>query len=135
MIGDGAMNHGKPRVDVRAVLYTDDLEPITVLELPTLVRDHLERHGVVRLPIMEPPNYVGAPGVPCAEPVRVVEVWAERFVRKGQSHLMLFTRNDENALLLRSAFLPGQRRELNDQRAQAFAKGFVDALTRLGAGE
>lgn len=127
------MNHEKPRVDVRAVLYADDLEPITVLELPAFVRDHLERHGVVRLPVMEPVSYVGAPGLPRNDSMRVVEVWAERFARKGQSHLMLFTRNDENALLLRAAFLPGQRREMNDQRAQAFAKGFMDALMRLGA--
>lgn len=129
------MNHEKPRVDVRAVLYADDLEPITVLELPAFVRDHLERHGVVRLPVMEPIGYVGAPSLPCNDSMRVVEVWAERFVRKGQSHLMLFTRNDESALLLRAAFLPGQRREMNDQRAQAFAKGFMDALMRMGAGE
>lgn len=130
------MNYEKMRVDVRVVLYADDLEPITVLELPAFVRDHLEQHGVVRLPVVESPGLISAPiQSPSYQTFRTVEIWTERFVRKGQEHLMLFTRNDENALLLRAAFLPGQRRELNDQRAQAFAQGFLDALMRLGAGE
>lgn len=122
------------KVAVRTVLYTDDFEPITVLELPSWSRDYLERHGVVRLTVtmIEAPARFQQEEPPICQEHRTVDVWSEPFVRNGETYLILFTRNDENALLLKSSFLPGQRRELLDQLADAFAKGFLKAIRELG---
>lgn len=120
------------KVDVRTVLYTDDFEPITVLELPASARGFLEEHGLVRLAV--PTRVQFSPSTLPAryEQPKYVTVWTERFIRHGLSHLFLFTNDDENAMLLRAAFLPGQRRDLRDQRANAFAEGFVHALRTIG---
>lgn len=122
------------KVAARTVLYTDDLEPITVLELPSWSRDYLERHGVIRLTvtmIKAPVMFQQEKRLICQE-YRTVDVWSEPFVRNGETHLVLFTHNDENALLLKSSFLPGQRRELRNQLADEFAKGFLRAIRELG---
>jgi len=36
----------------QSVLYTEDMEPITILEIPEGLRNHLINHGVVRLPVL-----------------------------------------------------------------------------------
>lgn len=125
----------EPHVDVHAVLYTDDLEPITVLDLPSHVRAYIESQGRVRIPILEPVSTVASDGLPFNKTFKAVDIWAERFVRNGRSHLMLFTHNDENALLLRAAFLPGQLREVRDRKAEAFGRGFLAVLMKLGSAD
>lgn len=118
---------------MRVVLYTNDLEPITVLELSEFAKRHLEVHRRVRLPVYESLSRMvapldGGPSKPCP---KYVDIWSEIFVRCGDRHMFLFTHDDEAALLLRAAFLPGQQRALNDHRAQAFADGFLHALREL----
>lgn len=120
-----------PQVAVRAVLYTDDMEPITVLELSGQARHLIEKHGVVVLSVIESISCLDQAGWKCPRP-RKVAIRGEAFVRRGVAHLMLFTQDEESALLLKSAFLPGQRRELADQRAQAFGEGFLRALMEVG---
>ena len=120
-------------LDNRAVLYTDDFEPITVLELSANAKNYLEQRGIVRLAVHEPITLRPWNQEIQYEPLlRTVTIWSERVVRKGRSHLMLFTGDDECALLLQSAFLPGQRRQLNDERAKSFGKGFLHALNLVG---
>lgn len=43
------------RIGVRAVLYTHDFEPITVIELPPVVRDYLARFGMAQLEVLSMP--------------------------------------------------------------------------------
>lgn len=116
---------------IPAVLYTEAMEPITVVELPEAAYYYIERNGYVRIPVTEPlVSYDPEPHI--YKPLRCVEIWSERFIRKGHEHRFLFTRDDENALLLRAAFLPGQRRGMREREARARAQGFLDALRALG---
>lgn len=64
---------------------------------------------------------------------RLVEIFGERLVRRGHEMLMLFTRDEESALLLRAEFLPGQRGELHNRERSAFASGFLQALQKFGS--
>jgi len=60
-----------------------------------------------------------------------VVIRAEFFVKNQKTYMMLFTYNDENALLLKSAFLPGQQRELQNRCLSSFAQGFLSAVERF----
>lgn len=117
---------------MRAVLYSDsDMEAITVIDVPEWAMAILRTGRAFRFP---------APTLPCIElrtdPPRLdrfpmVEVWAERFVRRGVAHWMLFTRQDEVALLLRAEFLPGQRQEVAAQYRRGLVDGFLRAVSAL----
>lgn len=119
---------------MRAVLYADDMEPITVVDLPARAEQYLRERGAVRLAVMLPLrlSVVAALQPPAMEDLRTVEIFAERFVRHGREHRMLFTRDEESALLLKCAFLPGQQVGLQERERVAFARGFLDALCRVG---
>ena len=123
-----------PRVGVRAVLYTFDFEPITVVELPPAARERLECEGELTLPVLEmvPLEFMRQADRINPAKTKMVRIFVEELRRGSHSHLMLFTPNDENALLLKSAFLPGQRKEVRDERAEAFVQGFMKALSSYG---
>lgn len=119
-------------VDMRAVLYADDMEPITVVSLSAWTHRYLSEHGMVKLAVMRP---VATSFVTFAPPKHhdpIVTVIAERFVRHGREHMMLFTRDEEAAMLLKCAFLPGQHAGIQERERAAFARGFLDALSRVG---
>lgn len=122
---------------MRTVLYTDDMEPITVLDLKPWAMEYLVEHGNVRLPVMRPISTMWhAEHFDGTTPIMQVTIYAERFVRNGKKHMMLFTSDEETALLLRAAFLPGQQNEVNRRMDDAYAKGvksgFLTALDMLG---
>lgn len=110
------------------------MEPITVLELQEWTIDHMEKHGRVRVAVMMPPQLTPPlPGeAPVNDPPRVVDIWCEKFYRGEQKLTLLTTRDDENAMLLKSVFLPGQRAALQEHERNAFARGFLEALYRVG---
>lgn len=119
----------------RVVLYTDDMEPITVLQLPELARRYLLERAYVVLDVMEEvPVLERWEERPARLQCRTVTIYAELLLRKGQMHHMLFTRDEESALLLKAAFLPGQQATLGNIEARGFADGFLAALERLGMG-
>ena len=114
---------------MRAVLYAKDMEPITVINLPPTVAHYLERYGRVRVPVALPALPWVAGTSPTYEPLmRTVDIFAERLVRHGRETLMLFTRDEENALLLKCAFLPGQQAGLQELEREHYVKGFAAAL-------
>lgn len=124
---------------MRAVLYAYDFEPITILELPPWAVAHLRQHQFVRLPVLvdiKPPIEHG-PGdqITILPPnFHTVTIEAQPLARAGYAAtgLMLFTRDEVSALLLKAAFLPGQQAALKHIRHEAFAQGFLDALFCLG---
>lgn len=120
---------------MRTVLYTEDFEPITVIDLSGFALSHLQKHRFVTLPVpmkadvivrdsFEPPpmfNFL------------VVHIRAETFHTWKGEKLILFTNNEEAALLLQPAFLAGQISALQQERREAFSKGFIHAIQMLGA--
>lgn len=119
---------------MRVVLYADDMEPITVIDLPALAKGYLNERGMVRLAVQLPPmlSVLAAQQAPRFDGCKTVTIFAERFVRNGREHMMLFTRDEESALLLKCAFLPGQQAGLQERERTAFARGFLEALARVG---
>ncbi len=120
---------------MRVVLYADDMEPITVIELSEVAARFLGKNGMVQLPVMLPPPTSAldaGPLQPWDHALRVVTIFAELLIRRDRPHMMLFTNDEESALLLKCAFLPGQQAGLQERERQAFARGFLDALTRVG---
>jgi hypothetical protein len=123
---------------MRAVLYADDMEPITVIELSGYALRVLQERRMVNLEVRPPSTELGlglGPTLAVADMnlcIRVVTIRAEDFYRSGQKHTLLFTANEESAMLLKSAFLPGQRRTLQDNEREAFAKGFLTAIENVG---
>lgn len=120
---------------MRTVLYTEDFEPITVIELQPWAWDFLREHRSVRLAVFRP---VEARANPDAENVPrhdmsswIVHITADVLVRGKHTTMMLFTRDEKAALLLKSELLPGQHRDVQDREKTAFAKGFLHALNNL----
>lgn len=114
-----------------AVLYTHDLEPITVVTIPMWLWDRLEKGDAIRLAVMEAPKLTPSYGVPMTAQMKTVTIFAEMLVRRGKRHMMLSTQDEETALLLKADFLPGQRQELRHRERGAFAKGFLQAFAAL----
>lgn len=117
---------------MRAVLYADDMEPITVIELSAMTEGFLNKYGMVQLAVRVPP----ALSLWAEQQAPMVSDWSvrifsERFFRNGREHRMLFTHDEESALLLKCAFLPGQQTILQERERAAFARGFLDALNRI----
>lgn len=119
---------------MRVVLYADDMEPITVIDLPTMADRYLNEHGMVRLAVLLPPmlSVLAAKQSPKLGDCKTVTIFGERLIRHGREHMMLFTRDEESALLLKCAFLPGQQAGLQEREREAFARGFLKALARVG---
>jgi hypothetical protein len=120
---------------MRRVIYTHDMEPITVVELHGWAEEFLVRQGRVCLAVVKPLAKVHwdmPPDMKIAMDLMQVTLTAERLYYRGQEHLMLFTSDEESALLLKAAFLPGQQSSLQERERAAFAKGFLEALHRLG---
>lgn len=115
---------------MHAVLYTHQLEPITVVDIPLWMWDQLERGDRVRLTVDRPYRLSG-PGDPIASDDFAdctVEVFAEVVRRREHRSLMLFTTSEETALLLRSVLLPGQRRDAQTRERRAYVAGILSAL-------
>ena len=119
---------------MRVVLYAHDMEPITVIDLPALAERYLNERGTVRLAVQLPMmlSFMAAQQAPVRDYCKTVTIFSERFIRRGCEHMMLFTRDEESALLLKCAFLPGQQAGLQEHERDAFARGFLGALEKLG---
>lgn len=117
---------------MRAVIYTRDFEPITIVHLEPWARAYLEQNGRVVLAVNPPFATEHAPdSVPRlrswtvtinANPIRVFDARV----------LLLTTADDETALLLTSVFLPGQQRAMREHERKAFADGVQSAFNLLG---
>lgn len=117
---------------IPAVLYTTDLEPITVVDLPQWAWDLLARGDRIYLAAPARGISFTHPESPADEPAPVtVSVFAEQIRRGRHATLMLFTHQDADALQLKSALLPGQRADDQARRRRAFYAGVVEGLRLL----
>lgn len=117
------------------VLYADDMEAITVIDLPwsrSQLDGLLQDRRQIRVPVPTRTSFSPQVGPEHDQPTfsrpRNVTIWTERFHRNGNTHWFFFTRDEEAALLLRSAPLPGQRKELQEEFRLGFAEGLLAAI-------
>lgn len=117
---------------MRTVLYTQDLLPITVLDVPRKWLDVLHDRGRIELAVMPQVKLCSDPdeNIAMYDRIQTCSIWMERFVRGSHESLMLFTDDEEAALLLQSDFLPGQLRELRERQIEAYGRGVFDTLFR-----
>jgi hypothetical protein len=118
---------------MKAVLYTHDMEPITILTLNKFALECLQRYRRFIMRVYEPFDYL----IPPEHPPTTCEIWSvaitcEILMRRRKEHMILFTEQEEHALLLRASFLPGQTHALNERYHTAFARGFLTALNKFG---
>lgn len=115
------------------VLYSDeDMEAITVIEVPMWAMSRMRTGDRIRFVVPEPALFASIDEwMAKLKPLEIVSVWAERFVRRGQEHVVLFTRDELNALKLDSTELSGQRAMAQERYRRAFAEGFGAALLSM----
>ncbi|WP_333676823.1 hypothetical protein [Dyella sp.] len=106
------------------------MQPITVFSLQPWAEKMLHDHQCLMLALKPPiPPVCYKPG---DEDLSIrtwtVRIRAEWIIKDGLRHMLLFTGDEETALLLEAAFLPGQQRSLNDERRRAFVSGLFTAL-------
>lgn len=122
---------------MRAVLYSSfDLEPITILSIDPYIEGLLKERGRVSMPVYDIVRVVALSYNEATQArFRTVEIISERLVIHGKQTRMLFTANDESALLLQSVFLPGQYKEVQKEREKAKIAGMVsviDVINKIG---
>ena len=106
---------------MNVVLYTNDFEPITVLDLPVWLLEQMEKVGYVRVAVQEPLTDVLAKSPEelsqFLQP-KVVTLRCEKLRwRDGSLKPILITPDEELALMLRPEWLPGQRQAVNSYKS------------------
>ena len=116
---------------MRVVLYTQDFEPITVLDLPIWALEMAAKRQVVQLPVMpEFEFHMPADQVINVAVHKIVEIRSEWLVWKdGGRKQILITNQDESALLLKPSWLPGQQSAINGY--QRDIKGLASLLANV----
>lgn len=110
---------------MNVVLYTEDFEPITVLDLPVWLLEQLERQGSVRVAVLRPVQLTPGTNIPVGslEGPQAVTIYCERLRwRDGTIKPVLVTYDEELAMTLRPDWLPGQR---------AAVQGYQKAIRHL----
>ena len=81
---------------MKVVLYTTDFEPITILELPLWLLEQLERQGVIRVAVMQPPKWVNPQTPVQYEPsLETVTIYCEKMRWRDDSVKTILVTPDE----------------------------------------
>lgn len=115
---------------MKVVVYTTDLEPITVIDIPMWGIERMRKDRFFRVPVIEPFKISSIDDVPIQGIVHHVDIWAEPLRRGNRESLMIFTYQDELALKLFGEPLPGQQRSFQEQYRKGFIDGLLAALER-----
>ena len=118
---------------MNVVLYTQDFEPITVLDLPTWLLEQLERQGAVRVAVLRPLQVGTQVAVGSVEGPEVVTIYCERLKWKdGTVKPILITHDEELALTLKPEWLPGQRQRIQSyhQAIRVLTDNLVKAMRK-----
>jgi hypothetical protein len=91
------------------VLYTKDLEPITVLDMPMWLQEAIERQGIGRIAIKGKTKTEEDTALALQEQPLTITVEVE-YLRdeKGTIHKFFVTKDEELALGIVPQYLPGQ---------------------------
>lgn len=120
---------------MKTVVYSADFEPITVVDLPCMP-EQIARlmGGQIVLPVYEPldlSTFMEAPQLTAK--FRTVVLTMEQMRWRDGSRKWIFVANcDENALLMRPAWLPGQQGAINEYEKDRKLLGqlMLEALRR-----
>lgn len=114
---------------MKSVLYTFDMEPITVIELPMGV--HRFKFHRYTVPVMEPPRCTPMNGPIIPESFRTVDLYVEKLRFRGKEYPMFFVNEKDlvNSFDLRCVPLVGQLREWERQYKKGFMMGLLAAVT------
>ena len=98
---------------MRVVLYTKDMEPITIIEMPLWLLEQLERVGMVKVAVREPPHKLLSTDHNLQD-LETLDIYCEKLRwRDGTLKPILVVNNDELALALKPEWLPGQQQAVN----------------------
>jgi len=111
-----------------AVIYTRDLEPITIIEVPMWAWERFKRgeHVMFRVPEKLTLEHMRGMLADLKMPRRIVAITAERLRVGNAESLMLFA--SDEALGLEATFLPGQRGEVQRRERRAYCAGLFDGF-------
>jgi hypothetical protein len=117
----------------QTVIYTEEMEPICIINMKTEWYDYLEKQARIRFHVSKPFNFIYPDDATISFTPEIVEVVPHMIIRPDirAKYLMLTTPNETEALLMDGAFLPGQTRQINEQKRKAFMQGFMSALERM----
>ena len=118
---------------MNVVLYTQDFEAITVLDLPLWLLDQLEKQGAVRVAVLRPVQFASQDNsvpVGSVEGPQTVTIYCEKLRwRDGTLKTILVTNDEELALTLRPHWLPGQQATVQSYRKAV--RRLTDQLVRV----
>lgn len=105
---------------MNVILYSTDFEPITVVDLPMWMLEHVEKYGGCKVAIKRPvtADFIEKVAVGTVEGPECVTIrqarsrWAD-----GTIKTILVTEDDVLALTLKPEWLPGQRLQVQNMEA------------------
>ena len=84
------------------VLYTQDLEPITCVDLPVEVQEEIERVGIGKIPVLAKPGLdISTAKMLYIRPIKILGL-------NFATHVFFVTQEEELALSISPQWLPGQ---------------------------
>ena len=104
---------------MNTVIYSKDLEPITVIDLPIEVLDELHKSGAARLAAID-----ASPTPKICLLIGVKVEWVT-----GDDIMLVVTPDEELAMQLQPDWLPGQRAGINS--ALRTIRGLKDKVIKL----
>ena len=100
------------------VIYTTDLEPITVIDLPRWAMEQGEREGVVRLVSRQPLPMSLHKDEAAGIKAHTALIRFHRMRFFGRDGWIVTTDSNAMAMGLESTWLPGQKHEIQEQRQE-----------------
>ena len=116
---------------MKSVLYTEELEPIAIIDLPADLHHFKWPYGHTwRVVVPEKLSWrdFDTKEEICTKPIRTVDIYIE-VLRRGENRYPMFIVKEKHiadAMLLEAEMLPGQEKEMT----KAFEKGIRSAVSR-----
>lgn len=114
---------------MNVVIYTQDLEPVTVIDLPHWAMEQGEREGVVRLVSRQPLPMSLHKNDAAVIKVHTALIRFNKMRFFGRDGWIVTTDSDAMAMGLEATWLPGQKHEIEEQRQE------IKHLTEMLLGE
>lgn len=105
---------------MNVILYSIDFEPITVVDLPMWMLEHVEKYGGVKVAVKRPvtTDFIEKVAVGTVEGPECVTIQQARLKwHDGTIKTILVTKDEVLALTLKPEWLPGQRLQVQNMEA------------------